>query len=97
MIDKTGRMVIPPKFRAAYRYSDGCAGVQIGDRMGFIETSGEVVIPPQFAFVAEFSDGIAQVLTGRAVAEPDHIEFIDRYGRVVARPQVEVASNINQS
>jgi hypothetical protein len=93
-MDKTGKVVIEPKFQAAGDFSDGLAAVMFfkpakvpdnekGDPYdaGFIDTTGKMVIPPQFEFYQPFSEGLAFVLiNGRMGA-------IDKTGRVRIRPQ----------
>jgi hypothetical protein len=59
-IDRTGRVIIPPKFKEAGNFSDGLARVRLNEaeqRYGYIDTSGRVVIPPQFDQVGDFFEG----------------------------------------
>jgi WG containing repeat len=58
-------IVIPPQFDGVCDFSEGLAGVQVGDQWGFINHAGEMVIPPQFDDCAgEFSEGLASVRIG---------------------------------
>lgn len=44
-IDKTGKIVIEPKYDAAYPFIDGRAAVQIEFKAGFIDRTGRETIP----------------------------------------------------
>jgi WG containing repeat len=58
--DKKGRVVVPPRFTEARRFSNGRAVV--ADRnwyQGFINSRGELVIPHKFFWVSDFAKGIA--------------------------------------
>jgi hypothetical protein len=68
-IDRTGKFVIPPPFEYSNEFSDGLAGVPLGDKgWGFIDRTGKVVIPPRFNWIyGGFRHGIVQVaLDGKA-------------------------------
>ncbi len=93
-MDKTGKVVIEPKFEAADDFSEGLAAVMFfkpakvpddekGDPFdaGFIDTTGKIVIKPQFEFYQPFSEGLAFVLINGKMGA------IDKTGRVVIRPQ----------
>ncbi|MCW5823142.1 MAG: WG repeat-containing protein [Cyanobacteria bacterium TGS_CYA1] len=67
-IDKTGKMVIEPKFHSAMCFSEGLAKVAIIDPkntdkvvVGFIDKNGNFVIQPQYAEAFSFSEGVAAV------------------------------------
>jgi outer membrane protein assembly factor BamD (BamD/ComL family) len=72
-IDKTGKIVIPIKFDAAFPFSEGLAAVNIGmtydtddnlktsGKYGFIDKTGKMVIPPIYQSVEKFSGGYAIV------------------------------------
>ena len=47
-IDKTGQLVIPLEYDAAYPFSDGMAVVRQGDKWGAIDRNNNVVIPFQY-------------------------------------------------
>jgi hypothetical protein len=52
---------------SAHKFSEGLAGVRIGDHYGFIDLEGEIVIKPRFDFVGSFYQGLAEVMVdGRA-------------------------------
>ncbi|MHC4592358.1 MAG: WG repeat-containing protein, partial [Planctomycetota bacterium] len=47
-IDKTGQVVIEPRFMSAGDFSEGLANVKIRGRYGYIDKTGEVVIKPDY-------------------------------------------------
>jgi len=81
-IDKTGAMVIPPKFESTLGFKEGLAPVVVDDKWGFINKSGTLVIENQFDFVAEFSEGMAIV--------------DDKTGKVVIPVQYEAANDFSE-
>jgi hypothetical protein len=64
-IDRTGRIIIEPKFDEASSFSDGIAAVCIGNpnfnkgKWGYIDTSGNYVMDPQFTSAGDFKHGLA--------------------------------------
>ncbi len=98
-MDKTGKVVIEPKFEAAGDFSEGLAAVmffkprKVPDYnkddpydAGFIDKTGTLVVKPQFEFYQPFSEGLAFVLINRKMGA------IDKMGRVVIRPQFALAA-----
>ena len=81
-IDKTGKkaMELPEDVRQFGRFSEGLAGVWIGETngWGYIDTQGNVVIPPQFYAGEAFSEEVASVLD-----EKNERGFIDKNGNMV--------------
>jgi hypothetical protein len=73
-IDKTGKMVIEPKFSAAKNFSEGLAPVALfGDHEGhspvfgswvYIDKTGKIVISTEFRDAKSFSEGLAPVMIG---------------------------------
>jgi hypothetical protein len=60
-IDVNGKMIISPRFRTAYSFSEGLAFVSITDSTGgFINTKGDIVISG-LRYGNNFSDGLAAV------------------------------------
>ena len=60
-IDKTGRVVISPKYESASPFSEGLASVRLGGKDGYIDETGRMVIAPQFDQANSFSEGVARV------------------------------------
>lgn len=47
--DKTGKVIIKPKFDRADHFFEGRAPVKIDDKWGFIDKTGKMVIEPKFS------------------------------------------------
>lgn len=74
-INKSGEMVIPPRFElrrggrhgeliiSSGRFSEGLACVRVGELHGYINRKGDFVIQPQFLRAQDFSEGLAWVVT----------------------------------
>lgn len=62
--DDKGVVVIEPQFDEAYNFSEGMAGVELHERVGFINKAGEVVIEAIYDTVCSFTDGLASVTQG---------------------------------
>ena len=84
-VDRTGRMVIPPRFTLASPFSEGIAaatesGFRGVQQWGFIDRSGKWLIQPKFSWASEFVNGLAAVtLDGRC-------GYIDHAGKMVVVP-----------
>ncbi|CAN5257489.1 hypothetical protein BH10ACI1_BH10ACI1_25540 [soil metagenome] len=68
-IDKTGKMVVTPRFDGTgWLFSEGFVAVIVGDLMtdkwGYIDKTGKLVISRQFDQAESFSDGLAPVRVG---------------------------------
>lgn len=84
-IDKTGRVVIAPRFGYGYGFQNGITAVSEdneGNRWGFIDKTGQWVIPPHFDWADPFEEGLAAVNRKRDCG------FIDRTGAFVLKPPV---------
>jgi hypothetical protein len=97
-IDKSGRVVIPPRFTYAGEFSDGLALVcleacddVIRRRYGFVDRSGNMAIPLKYRSASDFSEGLARIKVG------DRYGFIDRTGRVVIAPMYQFAGDFHDS
>lgn len=64
IIDKVGKVVLPPTYREINEFSDGLAAFESDKGFwGYLDTEGRVVIPPTLMQVLDFSDGFAAVKT----------------------------------
>ena len=99
-IDKTGALVIKPKFEISsewgIEFHGGLAAVGItkngATKFGYIDKTGAWVVQPQFDEAAAFSEGLAGVGTLVPGREGDSSNdyvcgFIDRTGKVVVKLQ----------
>jgi len=81
-IDKTGTraMTLPGDVRQLGPFSEGLAGVWIGqvNGWGYIDRKGTVIIKPQFYTGESFREGLASVLTSRNLRG-----FVDKSGKMV--------------
>jgi hypothetical protein len=70
-IDKTGTLVIPPRFFQVQNFSEGLAAVRVEEsktsKSGYIDHSGAFVIEPVFNQAEPFSEGLAAVETSARV------------------------------
>jgi hypothetical protein len=103
-IDEAGRMVINPMFESAENFSEGLAGVCIGNgcyysrpsdkpkqegKWGFIDKTGAMVILPQFQYASAFHEGLAAVSVGGKWG------YIGKTGRFAINPQFDSASEFD--
>lgn len=63
-IDLRGKWAIAPQFDEAYSFSDGLAGVVVGDRRGMILPDGSFAVPPQFQDFWRHDGGVLPVRQG---------------------------------
>ena len=85
-INTKGDITIPHQFVDAYKFSEGFAGVRIGNKYGFIDKTGKIVIQPEFVSVCNFSEGLACV---RVCLSPEvgcPYGFINKKGEMVIKP-----------
>jgi hypothetical protein len=82
-IDKTGKVVVPAEYEAAWDFSEGLAAVAKDGKLGFIDKTGSVVIPLQYNYETyggyRFSNGLA-VVTAGDFESPDYM-VIDKTGK----------------
>jgi hypothetical protein len=76
-IERTGHMVIPPRFDSAMDFFEERARVRVGDRYGFIDEGGKVVVPAKFSRAGNFAEGRAAVKVG------ERYGYIDKTGKFV--------------
>lgn len=78
--DKSGRIIIKPRFDSAEDFSGGLATVSNGGRYGYINQTGELVVKPKFEYAHDFSNGIACVQLN------DKWGIIDQHGQWKLKP-----------
>ena len=89
-IDRSGIVVIPAQFDAAFHFAEGLARVRRGDTTGFIDRHGTVIFTAPYEVVGDFSEGLAVVSNGERrdphiglVIEPGHWGYVDHAGHLV--------------
>jgi hypothetical protein len=93
-IDKTGKILIAPKFGDVSEFHEGLAAFA-KDYMrrsgyGYINQKGEIVIEPQFAEAGEFHEGLASVrINGK-------YGYIDKTGKFLIEPKFDDASSFSE-
>ena len=58
-INRKGKVVVPPKFRAVTRFSEGLVAVREAGQYGYIDATGTYIIPPIFDYAEPFKKGMA--------------------------------------
>ena len=92
---KTGEIVVPAKYRRAWSYSNGLAGVELYGKIGFIDTKGNVVIDFKFPFKGNklsefvFHDGHCMVSYQQENSEKQKLGVIDTLGNWVISPEYD--------
>ena len=88
-IDKTGEMVIAPKYSRADEFSGGLARIAICDNWdimgvyGIIDKTGEIIVPAKYDNIYHFSGNLFQIYTGGKWG------IIDKTGEVVVEPKYD--------
>ena len=90
-IDRSGKLIIKPRFDFAESFSEGLALVYVNGACGYVNPKGEMVMEPTFSFATSFSEGLAGVEKG-TLASPEGF-YIDKSGKTVIRldPSVTVS------
>jgi WG repeat protein len=81
--DRSGKVVIPPRFEWANAFHHGLGIVQWHGRWGYVDASGRLAIEARFLTAEPFEDDRAKVVDGEGPA------LIDRAGQVIDRPKPE--------
>lgn len=82
-IDRSGRVIIQPKFDIIRNFSENRAAFKKDSKLGFIDADGNVVIKPQFEEVTNFVEG-------RAIFRKDRkFGVIDASGKIVIEPNID--------
>ncbi len=81
-IDRSGKLVIAPRFDLTFHFSGGLAAIQVGEKWGYIDKTGKIVIPLRaLAHVEDFHHGLAFVST-----KDGKYGHIDKTGKHVWTP-----------
>ncbi len=98
-IDKTGHMVIEPRFDDVLRdqyggcmpyshkvfknFSEGLCAVRVENKWGYIDKTGNMVVPAQYDNAGTFSEGLACVRLGTKYG------YIDKTGKIIIPVQLD--------
>ena len=82
MIDRDGKVVIPPEYAEPVIFRDGLARVARGSKIAYLDATGSFVISPRFADAKPFSEGLAQVSVADPWGEVKY-GYADKSGRLV--------------
>ena len=97
--NKDGAIAINPQFPWAAEFSEGLAGVIVGDlrpgpgrtvKWAFIDKTGRIVIDPQFDYAGPFSEGLAPVVINHRTG------YIDKSGKFAITPQFDYGASFSQ-
>jgi WD40 repeat protein len=87
-IDRSGKIIVEPRFEYAEEFSEGLGAVKVDGRWGFVDGSGKLVIEASYSSARPFSEGLARVhVGGEKNSRLGQWGFIDRSGAVVIQPQ----------
>ena len=62
MIDRAGKVVIPPEYAEPVIFRDGLARVAKGSKVAYLDAAGSFVIAPQDAAREPFAEGVTPAL-----------------------------------
>jgi hypothetical protein len=80
-LNKTGNLVIKPRFERADNFSEGLCPVRINEKWGYIDKTGRIVIEPKYGWARKFSEGLGRVtIDGKQ-------GFIDKTGNMIIKPE----------
>jgi hypothetical protein len=83
-MDRTGRIVIAPRFEGAGDFKGGIAPVHEGGRVGYIDRTGAWVIAPRFYHGESFTGPLATVAIPVS-SDTLEMRYVDPSGRDVYR------------
>lgn len=89
LIDRAGKLLLPPDAEEIHFFFDGLAGLRRGGRWGFLDEGGREVIAPRYQLVRPFRDGLCAVNLGRW-------RYIDRSGAELAVPPMKYAGDFSE-
>jgi len=92
-IDKTGKIIVSPRFESAESFTNGVAivGSQLkGEdtiQYGLIDKTGKLLLQPQYSFIQSFEDGFAITHLHNKLRLSDTLGLISTSGKVILSPQ----------
>lgn len=89
-IDKTGKIVVEPKYKQISYFSEGLAAVsENGKQFGYIDKTGKQIIEQKFTSESAFSDDLAISYEGFSSLKG----YIDKTGKTVIEPKFLFATS----
>ena len=79
-IDKSGQVVVPPRYEQAGRFSDGLAQVKLNGQWGYLDTTYHYLIEPDLKFAGVFYEGRA-IIYGRSYDLAKNVYLLDVHGK----------------
>ncbi len=70
-IDKTGKILMEPKFEEARIFSDGMGRVKLNGKFGYVDATGKMVMEMNFTTAYDFSEGLAEACANCDGLTPD--------------------------
>jgi len=103
-IDRTGKVVIAPRFFIAQDFAEGLAAVRVEEsadsKYGYIDRAGQMVIAPRFHQAGPFSEGLAAVETNARIVGNQVVDvawgFIDKTGVLKIPDTYRFAGNFSE-
>ena len=89
-IDKTGKEIIPCKYKEENSFSEGLAVVRKDSFYGYIDKTGKEIIPCQYKDAYSFSEGLA------LVKKDDFYGYIDKTGKEIIPCQYKDAYSFSE-
>jgi WG containing repeat len=91
-VDRSWKLVVPPRFDSVGFFSEGLATVVIDGLTAVIDRAGKIVIEPRPWHITAFSEGLAAFVPSGGgfivrIDRDDRWGYIDREGRVVIPPR----------
>lgn len=86
-IDKTGKVIVKPKYDRALDSSDGLAVILLNGKYGYINSNGEIAIKPKFEQAFSFKNGVAEVAINNKAA------YINKAGKFIVKPKYTIVSH----
>lgn len=89
-MDRTGKIMIPPRFDNARDFFQGLAAVQRKRKWSYINGEGDVAISGPFDDVGDFFEGLAPIRVGREWS------YINTAGEMAIKPQFQAAAEFRE-
>lgn len=87
LVDRSGRILIEPRFDHVQDFREERAFVEVGLRWGVIDKSGEFIVEPHLLHGQDFHEGLAWVVP----AERDKRDLLDKWGLIDSTGKVIIA------